>query len=58
MSRVITYVNKIFPDNQPTTHVGYKGQMLTHDEFAKLVDEDRLQTFLQEEKSKELEASH
>jgi alpha-ketoglutarate-dependent taurine dioxygenase len=58
MSRVITYLNKIYPEFQPTTHVGYKGQMLTHDEFAKLVDEDRLKTFLHEEETKKLELAH
>ncbi|CAB4133536.1 TauD Probable taurine catabolism dioxygenase [uncultured Caudovirales phage] len=58
MSRVITYLNKIYPESQPTTHVGYKGQLLTHDEFAKLVDEDRLKTFLQEEEARELELNH
>lgn len=58
MSRVITYLNKIYPDCQPTTHVRYQGQMLTHDEFAAVVDNDRLQIFLQEEKERGLELIH
>ena len=47
MARVITYLNKIFPEIQPTSDLLYKGQTLTHDEFAKIVDDDRLKTFLQ-----------
>ena len=48
----LSYLNKIYPDCQPTTHVRYQGQMLTHDEFAAVVDNDRLQIFLQEEKER------
>jgi alpha-ketoglutarate-dependent taurine dioxygenase len=45
MARAITYVNKIFPANQRSTHVRYNGQVISHDELAKLVDADRLRRF-------------
>lgn len=45
MHRVITYLNKINPDIQPATTVRYQGQILTHDEFAVLVDQDRKRQF-------------
>jgi alpha-ketoglutarate-dependent taurine dioxygenase len=47
MARVITYLNYLFPEKQPTTTVRYKGEILSHDEFAALVDQDRKQTFEQ-----------
>jgi alpha-ketoglutarate-dependent taurine dioxygenase len=47
MARVITYLNYLFPEKQPTTTVRYKGEILTHDEFAALVDQERKQTFEQ-----------
>lgn len=56
MSRVITYLNKIYHENQPTDYILFNGQKLTHDAFAKFVDQDRLDTFLQFER--ELEMSH
>lgn len=51
MSRVITYLNKIFPADQPTDYILYKGQRLSHNEFANFVDSDRLETFRQIEES-------
>lgn len=45
MARVITYLDKLYPNKIPATHVRYKGDMLSHDEFAKLVDEDRKKIF-------------
>lgn len=45
MARVITYLDKLYPNKTPATQVRYKGQMYSHDEFAKLVDEDRKRIF-------------
>jgi alpha-ketoglutarate-dependent taurine dioxygenase len=48
MSRCISYLNKLYPDSpaaQRLTHIRYKGQMLTKDEFATLVDADRKRRF-------------
>lgn len=45
MARVITYMNKLYPNKQPSTHLRVNGQMYSHDEFAKIVDEDRLKTY-------------
>ena len=48
MHRVITYLNKIYPDIQPAKTVRYNSKEYTHDEFAKLVDADRKQRYEQE----------
>lgn len=45
MARVITYMNYLYPNKQPTNYVRWNGQFYSHDEFAKLVDKDRLRTF-------------
>jgi alpha-ketoglutarate-dependent taurine dioxygenase len=45
MARVITYLDKLFPQFPPATDVRYKGKQLTHDQFAQLVDADRKQYF-------------
>jgi alpha-ketoglutarate-dependent taurine dioxygenase len=45
MSRIITYLNKLYPNKSPSKFVKYKGKILTHDEFAKLVDDDCLSRF-------------
>jgi len=45
MARVITYWNKLYPDVQPPTTIRFKGQTLTHDDFARLVDQDRKRIF-------------
>ena len=50
MHRVITYMNKVYPQVQPSAHVRYQGEYLPHDEFAKLVDLARLIEFEQESK--------
>lgn len=49
MSRVITYLNKIFPEVEISKHVRFKGKQLTHDEFATLVDQQRIRDFEQEQ---------
>jgi hypothetical protein len=45
MHRVISYLNKLYPNIQPATTVRYNSVEYTHDEFAKLVDEDRRRQF-------------
>jgi alpha-ketoglutarate-dependent taurine dioxygenase len=45
MSRVITYMDKLYPTKTPTNTVRYNGHQLSHEEFAKLVDEDRKHFF-------------
>jgi hypothetical protein len=47
MARVITYMNKLYPNKQPTELVRVDGKFYDHDEFAQLVDADRLRTFEQ-----------
>lgn len=52
MSRCITYVNSLFPDvpaAKRLTHVRYQGQLLSRDQFAQLVDDDRKQKFMLEQ---------
>ena len=49
MARTISYVNKIFPNHPRKTHVRYQGQMISHDELAQLVDQDRLRVFNEEQ---------
>lgn len=57
MIRVVTYLNKIFPNSQPAETVRWNGKEYTHDEFAKLVDADRLKYFEQEQKNEYTEYS-
>ena len=45
MARVITYMNKLYPNKQPTDKVRLNGKLLTHEEFASIVDKDRLTTY-------------
>lgn len=47
MNRVITYVNKLYPDQQPRTTVRVDGKTLSFDEFAVLVDQRRKEFFKQ-----------
>jgi len=49
MIRVVGYYNKIFPNIQPSEYVRFDGKLLTHDEFAKLVDESQLRKFIAKE---------
>lgn len=49
MLRTIGYVNHIFPNNTVATHVRYQGKMISHNELAALVDQDRLRKFEQEQ---------
>lgn len=50
MVRTISYVNHIFPDNKVATHVRYQGKILSHDELAVLVDQDRQRRFEEEQR--------
>jgi hypothetical protein len=49
MARVITYLNKIFPENKPTEQVRLNGKFLTHSEFAKVIDDNRKKEFIKEQ---------
>lgn len=49
MARVITYLNYLYPENKLATHVRLKGEMVSHDDFAKMVDADRLEKFEKEQ---------
>lgn len=49
MSRVITYLNKIFPAQQPRDVVSINGELLSHNQFAQLVDQERVKEFKLEE---------
>jgi hypothetical protein len=48
MARVISYLNKIFDNEQSQrlSQVRYNGSLYDMDDFIKLVDEDRKKTFL------------
>lgn len=45
MSRVITYLDKIYPAKIPTKQVRVNGRMYNFDEFAIMVDQDRKRIF-------------
>ena len=47
MSRCITYMNKLFTDveNQPKDYIHWDGKVLNHDQFASMVNEQRLEEF-------------
>lgn len=49
MARTISYVNKILPDNPRRTHVRVNGAMISHDELAHRVDQERLRIFNEEQ---------
>lgn len=49
MIRCVTYLNKIFPHIQPASTVRWNGKEYSHEEFAKLVDADRLKYFDEEQ---------
>ena len=48
MARVITYWNKLFPEAQPFTTMRYKGQVYSHDDIVKIIDENRIKEFERE----------
>lgn len=52
MARVITYLDKIFPNGAPTTTVRIDGQHYDHDEFVALVDKDRKKYFETQQQGK------
>ena len=41
MCRMISYLDNIFPGQGPSDYVEYRGQKLSHEQFAKMVDEQR-----------------
>ena len=45
MSRMISYLDRLYPGNGPADHVLYDGQKLDHQTFAKMVDEQRRKDF-------------
>jgi hypothetical protein len=45
MARLISYVNKLYPEHARSNHVRYQGKLITHDELAHLVDIDRKRVF-------------
>lgn len=45
MSRMISYVDKLYPGNGPAEFVYYKGEKYDHDTFAKMVDAQRIKDF-------------
>ncbi len=45
MSRMISYLDKLFPGHGPADHVLYDGAKLSHEVFAKMVDDQRKQEF-------------
>jgi hypothetical protein len=48
MARVITYLDKLYPEVRLSDTIKVAGKTYTHDEFAKLVDEDCKQKFEKE----------
>ena len=49
MARCITYLNKLYPDHPLRKTVRYQGEIISHDEFAQLVDADRAKIFNSEQ---------
>lgn len=45
MSRMITYMDKLFENQEPNDYVLYDGQKIKHDVFAGMVDEQRRKEF-------------
>jgi alpha-ketoglutarate-dependent taurine dioxygenase len=45
MSRMITYMDKLFENQEPNEYVLYDGQHINHDVFAGMVDEQRRKEF-------------
>jgi hypothetical protein len=45
MSRIITYMDKLYPGQGQKEEVMYEGKLYNHEEFAKLVDDQRKREF-------------
>lgn len=45
LTRMISYLDRIFPDQAPLDYIDYKGQRLSHEEFAMLADARRKEEF-------------
>lgn len=41
MTRMITYLNHLFENQQPRDYVNWNGQQIKHEQFAKMVDDQR-----------------
>ena len=50
MVRAITYLNNLFPHIQPSNLIRYKGEVITDEQFATIVDTDRMEKFKAEER--------
>ncbi|MGP1282472.1 MAG: TauD/TfdA dioxygenase family protein [Parasphingopyxis sp.] len=49
MSRMISYVDKLFPGHGPADHVLYDGKKYDHETFAHMVDEQRRREFYEQD---------
>jgi alpha-ketoglutarate-dependent taurine dioxygenase len=49
MARSICYLDKLYPNKAPANKVKFQGQLWSHDEFAALVDAERLRVFTEEQ---------
>jgi Taurine catabolism dioxygenase TauD, TfdA family len=47
MARVITYMDVLFPNKSLAQQVRHAGNIYTHEDFAKMVDQDRARKFLE-----------
>lgn len=45
LTRMISYLDMIFPDHAPLDYIDYKGERLSHDAFARMADEFRRKEF-------------
>lgn len=45
LSRMTSYLDKLFPDAKPLDYIDYKGERLSHEDFARLADEHRREEF-------------
>jgi alpha-ketoglutarate-dependent taurine dioxygenase len=45
LSRMITYLDKLFPEHAPLDYIDYKGVRYSHDEFAAMADDYRREIF-------------
>jgi hypothetical protein len=49
MARVITYWDKLYEHAAPMNTLRFKGETITHDQFASLVDQERRRIFEEEQ---------
>jgi alpha-ketoglutarate-dependent taurine dioxygenase len=48
MARMITFLDKLFPDQVESSQVAWNGQYLSHDDFAAVIDEQRRKRYFDE----------